>query len=356
MDVSEFEGRTPVNAALGAVVTTVVLLVWPLTVGAPALGGLLAGYLQREKGAGGMKAGAAMGGLMVVPAVALAVIAQGILSSYMFVGPMLSQYLPVAVVLIVGYSVVLGVVGGLLGGQIAGGPSAADGGSGQSSATSTGTSGRQTADSSSRRSTAGGSSSDRSALEKMKGESSDGGGSGRSGGADTPAGSSGATAPACPDCGHESPDPNAQFCANCGAELGVGCPDCGADLQPDAAYCPNCGAAVEDGSDAGTGGQSTGGSAGDRGDRQSGAGGGQPTAGAGGRSAVGGRGADGSGRGAGGSTGSDEHDIQKVEHDDGSVTAHCGGCRAEVRETARTCPDCGATLRNVVFVDADEFR
>lgn len=44
----------------------------------------------------------------------------------------------------------------------------------------------------------------------------------------------------CPQCGTVN-EPDAMFCASCGAPLGmVTCPNCGADIEPDADFCEAC--------------------------------------------------------------------------------------------------------------------
>jgi hypothetical protein len=47
---------------------------------------------------------------------------------------------------------------------------------------------------------------------------------------------------ACPTCGPR-PEPDADFCSNCGNRLPTGsvCPGCGAALAPDARFCESCG-------------------------------------------------------------------------------------------------------------------
>jgi hypothetical protein len=47
--------------------------------------------------------------------------------------------------------------------------------------------------------------------------------------------------PACPDCGPR-PEPDADFCGNCGRYLHDRCADCGAPVEAhDARYCVSCG-------------------------------------------------------------------------------------------------------------------
>ena len=47
---------------------------------------------------------------------------------------------------------------------------------------------------------------------------------------------------ACPTCGPR-PEPDAEFCSNCGNRLPTGavCPGCGAALAPEAKFCESCG-------------------------------------------------------------------------------------------------------------------
>ena len=52
----------------------------------------------------------------------------------------------------------------------------------------------------------------------------------------------GAAGPACPACGPR-PEPDAEFCSNCGNRLptGVVCAGCGSALAPEARFCESCG-------------------------------------------------------------------------------------------------------------------
>lgn len=50
----------------------------------------------------------------------------------------------------------------------------------------------------------------------------------------------GAAGVQCPQCGTVN-EPDALFCASCGAPLGmVSCPNCGAEIEPDADFCETC--------------------------------------------------------------------------------------------------------------------
>ena len=47
----------------------------------------------------------------------------------------------------------------------------------------------------------------------------------------------------CPNCGAEI-SPDAKFCGHCGADTGLFCPNCGDKLEPGVKFCGGCGAAL----------------------------------------------------------------------------------------------------------------
>lgn len=121
--MSNLEGQTIKNASLGAIVTTVFYFFGPLAVVAPIFGGFMAGYLQHHGASGGIKAGGLKGLVMTIPAIGLAIVAAGILSSVPMLGGLLSGSILLVVLVIVGHSVAVGLIGGLFGGLLSGGPS-----------------------------------------------------------------------------------------------------------------------------------------------------------------------------------------------------------------------------------------
>ena len=50
----------------------------------------------------------------------------------------------------------------------------------------------------------------------------------------------------CPECGAEM-TPDATVCPQCGAEFGFYCPECDAEIPGDADVCPECGAELDEG-------------------------------------------------------------------------------------------------------------
>lgn len=121
--MSQLEGETAKNAAIGALVTTVAYLLGPLAVIAPVFGGFIAGYLEHHGATGGLKAGGAKGLVMTVPAIGLGIIASGLLAQVPIIGGLLGGGLIIVVLFIVAHSVALGAVSGLFGGMLSGGPS-----------------------------------------------------------------------------------------------------------------------------------------------------------------------------------------------------------------------------------------
>jgi len=111
---------TLANALVGAVVTTVTA---PIVPGAPLVGGLAAGYLQRGDRMDGVRVGALSGGLAVLPLVFLAVAFGGLLVGLVGAGPpgagllggLGVVVLSLLVVVGLAYLVVLGAVGGWVG-------------------------------------------------------------------------------------------------------------------------------------------------------------------------------------------------------------------------------------------------
>lgn len=107
------------HASYGAIATTGAYSVPGLNLFAPVFGGFVAGYLEKETAWRGMKAGALKGVLMIFPAVAFALLAGSILAGVPIIGNYLAGSLALIVLVIVGHSIKLGVIGGFLGGMVA---------------------------------------------------------------------------------------------------------------------------------------------------------------------------------------------------------------------------------------------
>jgi hypothetical protein len=120
--MSDLEGKTLTNAAIGAVVSTVAYLVPVVNLFAPIFGGGVAGYLQHQGASGGMKAGSVKGFVMTIPAIGLGLVASGMLAQIPVIGDLLAGSIVLLVIIVVGHSVALGFFGGLFGGIISGGP------------------------------------------------------------------------------------------------------------------------------------------------------------------------------------------------------------------------------------------
>lgn len=110
-------GDTLLNAGIGALVTVVL----SFTVFSPALGGAVAGYLQREDERAGVRVGALSGALAAIPFLLFLFFIGGIVSAGSMMGGGMGVPGGFAVVLIFGFvfalvwSVGLGALGGYLG-------------------------------------------------------------------------------------------------------------------------------------------------------------------------------------------------------------------------------------------------
>lgn len=123
--------RSPwVNALIGAVVTVVTVFI-PYS---PALGGGVAGYLQQGGDREGLRVGAMAGLLAAVPIMLVfglifVVVFLGIAVSGEVAGPLFVVGILVVIALfVVGYTVVLSAVGGLVGAALADREKRSDGG------------------------------------------------------------------------------------------------------------------------------------------------------------------------------------------------------------------------------------
>jgi hypothetical protein len=119
----DYEGKTFLNTLIGAAVTLVLFLV-PVVQGlAPALGGAVGGYLQKRGLVGGMKVGAGVTFVFMIPAAVLIVVFSGFIAAVVpMVGAGMLTGTVLFVVLFVVFfgSLVLSLVGGAVGGAVVG--------------------------------------------------------------------------------------------------------------------------------------------------------------------------------------------------------------------------------------------
>jgi hypothetical protein len=129
---SDLEGETLKNASIGVVVSSLLYFVPGINTIGPIFGGAVAGYLQQQGVTGGLKAGGAKGGLMIIPAIPISIIAGALLADIPVIGGLLAGSAIIVAIIIVGHSIFLGLGGGLIGGVL----HSVIGGSSQSSSSS----------------------------------------------------------------------------------------------------------------------------------------------------------------------------------------------------------------------------
>ena len=119
----DFEGKTLLNVIIGAVVTIAVAAV-PFVQGlAPAIGGGVAGYLQNRGIGAGVKVGAGVTFVFMIPAILLIVVFSGFIASVVPMvgaGMMTGTFLLFVLIVIFFWTFVLSVIGGAVGGAVAG--------------------------------------------------------------------------------------------------------------------------------------------------------------------------------------------------------------------------------------------
>ena len=121
--MGDYEGKTLLNILIGAVVTLVVSVVPAVQALAPAVGGGVAGYLQNRGIGGGMKVGAGVTLVFMIPAAVLILVFSSFIAAVvpmvgagMFTGTVLFFVLLVVFF----WTLVLAIVGGAVGGAVAG--------------------------------------------------------------------------------------------------------------------------------------------------------------------------------------------------------------------------------------------
>lgn len=123
---SEQEGKTWLNALVGAIVTFVGSFLPFVGLLAPIIGGAVAGYLQRHGTGEGGKVGAVSGAIASIPVLGVFVLVFGFLGMGMmfsgeFRGPALAGGIMFLVaVFVIGLTILASALGGLIGGAIAG--------------------------------------------------------------------------------------------------------------------------------------------------------------------------------------------------------------------------------------------
>ncbi|WP_435067123.1 DUF5518 domain-containing protein [Haloplanus sp. C73] len=115
---SDLEGETLKNASIGVLVSSLLYFVPGINTIGPVFGGAVAGYLQQEGVTGGLKAGGAKGGLMIIPAIPISIIAGALLADVPVIGGLLAGSAIIVAIVIVGHSLLLGLGGGLIGGGL----------------------------------------------------------------------------------------------------------------------------------------------------------------------------------------------------------------------------------------------
>lgn len=108
------KGQTLKNAFLGTVVAVILYTFPGINLAAPFIGGLAAGYSQRQGLRGGMKVGVVMAVLMLIPGFLISTLLMQIPEIGVFLG--LSWI--VVSFLLISHSVFMSVLGGIIGGAI----------------------------------------------------------------------------------------------------------------------------------------------------------------------------------------------------------------------------------------------
>jgi hypothetical protein len=104
----------------GAIITKIAYLIPVLNIIAPIFGGAVAAYVYSSGALGGMKAGFLKGILMGLPAIILGTVFASLLADIPVIGDLLAGSLGLFVLIIVIHSVTIGMVGGFIGGALAG--------------------------------------------------------------------------------------------------------------------------------------------------------------------------------------------------------------------------------------------
>jgi hypothetical protein len=119
----DFEGKTLINILIGVVVTLVVYIVPGVQFLAPAVGGGVAGYLQKRGVGGGIKVGVGVAFVSMIPAILLVVVFSSLIAAFVpFVGAgmLAGTFLFVILLVLFFWTLILAVIGGMIGGAVAG--------------------------------------------------------------------------------------------------------------------------------------------------------------------------------------------------------------------------------------------
>jgi len=118
----DFEGKTLINILIGVVVTLVVSAIPAVQAIAPAVGGGVAGYLQKRGVGGGIKVGVGVAFVFMIPAVLLVVVFSSLIAAFVpFVGAgmLAGTFLFVILLILFFWTLILAVIGGMIGGAVA---------------------------------------------------------------------------------------------------------------------------------------------------------------------------------------------------------------------------------------------
>lgn len=119
----DFEGKTLINILIGVVVTLVVSAIPAVQAISPAVGGGVAGYLQKRGVGGGIKVGLGVTFVFMIPAILVIIVFSGFIAAFVpFVGAgmLAGTFLFVILLIVFFWTLVLAIVGGVVGGMVAG--------------------------------------------------------------------------------------------------------------------------------------------------------------------------------------------------------------------------------------------
>ena len=121
--MGDYEGKTFLNILIGAVVTLVVSVVPAVQAIAPVVGGGVAGYLQKRGIGGGIKVGAGVAFVFMIPAILLIVVFSSFIAAVVPMvgaGMLTGTVLFIVLIVVFFWTLVLAIVGGAVGGAVAG--------------------------------------------------------------------------------------------------------------------------------------------------------------------------------------------------------------------------------------------
>lgn len=109
------ENQTVKNAVLGTLVTITAYLIPGFNLAAPLIGGIAAGYSQRTGPRGGLKVGLLMALFLLIPGLIISLI----LTQFIGLEPFIGLTWMALSILVMSHSMILSIIGGLIGGLIA---------------------------------------------------------------------------------------------------------------------------------------------------------------------------------------------------------------------------------------------